>query len=153
MATSDGHGLQIPVIDISHADEATGDEMVNAAARYGFLYIRANEIDFSPPIVERMFALVYIYIYIYNIMLFTRLWNTRTDCACRHADSSSRRSKRKPRSPFLRMFVAHPCILVRFETYARVAIGKQGLEFDALGDFGPGASEGMSYPSAKRNVN
>jgi len=64
MATSDGHGLQIPVIDISRANEATGDEMVNAAARYGFLYIRTNGIDFSPPIVERMFALVYIYIYL-----------------------------------------------------------------------------------------
>lgn len=58
MATSNGHGLQIPVIDISHADEATGEEMVDAAARYGFLYIRVNGIDVPPQFVDRMFELV-----------------------------------------------------------------------------------------------
>jgi len=58
MATSNGHGLQIPVIDISHADEATGEEMVDAAARYGFLYIRADGIGASPQFVDRMFERV-----------------------------------------------------------------------------------------------
>lgn len=58
MTSNNRHGLQIPVIDISHADEATGDEMVDAAARYGFLYIRADGTDFTSQIVDSTFELV-----------------------------------------------------------------------------------------------
>lgn len=58
MTSSNGHGLQIPVIDISHVDEATGDEMVDAAARYGFLYVSANGTDFTSQIVDSTFGLV-----------------------------------------------------------------------------------------------
>ena len=58
MAASNGHGLQIPVIHISQADESTGNEMVDAAARYGFLYVRAAGTDFTPRIVDSTFELV-----------------------------------------------------------------------------------------------
>ena len=59
MSTSNGDGVQIPVIDISNASQETGDAMVDAAARYGFFYVRADGTGFTPGVVDDMFELVF----------------------------------------------------------------------------------------------
>ena len=51
--------LQIPVIDISDAaSEDTADQLVDAVARYGFVYIRGEGISFTKPIIDNAFELV-----------------------------------------------------------------------------------------------
>ncbi len=65
MTASNRNHFRIPVIDISNAGQSTGDDMVDAAARYGFLYIRASGTGFAPEIVDGMFEIVSIYFYMH----------------------------------------------------------------------------------------
>ena len=58
---SNGSSLQIPVIDlqISEATEAdTAEQLVDAVARYGFVFIKGEETGFTKQIVDDTFALV-----------------------------------------------------------------------------------------------
>ena len=51
--------VQIPVIDISEAGEAeTADQLVDAIARYGFVFVKGDEIVFTRQILDDVFALV-----------------------------------------------------------------------------------------------
>lgn len=63
MATTNGgpsgHDiLTLPIINISDPTPEVGRQMIDAAARYGFLYIDTRGTDFTPEVVERQFALV-----------------------------------------------------------------------------------------------
>lgn len=56
---SNGSSLQIPVIDLSQASEAEiADQLVDAVARYGFVFIKGEGTDFTKQIVNDTFALV-----------------------------------------------------------------------------------------------
>ena len=48
----------IPVIDISAICEQTGHELVEAAAHYGFIFIKSKSVGFSADVIDQMFALV-----------------------------------------------------------------------------------------------
>lgn len=54
-----GSRLQIPVIDISEASTADkADQLVDAVARYGFVFVRGEGMGFTRQILDNAFALV-----------------------------------------------------------------------------------------------
>ena len=56
---SNGSRLQIPVIDISEARAAdTANHLVDAVARYGFVFVKGEGIGFTRQILDNVFALV-----------------------------------------------------------------------------------------------
>lgn len=56
---SNGSRLQIPVIDISEASTADkADQLVDAVARYGFVFVRGEGMGFTRQILDNAFALV-----------------------------------------------------------------------------------------------
>ena len=56
---SNGSSLQIPVIDISEASAAdTAGQLVDAVARYGFVFVRGEGIGFTKQTLDNAFALV-----------------------------------------------------------------------------------------------
>src|SRR5271155_1139243 len=54
-ATEDA--AQLPVIDISNPSTALGESLINAAEKYGFLYINPNGTGFTEEVVDRQFDL------------------------------------------------------------------------------------------------
>ena len=56
----DAHGEKdhLPIIDISQATPETGDQLVEAASKWGFLYIRNQGLGFDTEIIDRIFELV-----------------------------------------------------------------------------------------------
>lgn len=51
--------IELPVIDISNPhDPAVGKAMLEAAAKYGFLYVDSKGSDFTADDVDHTFALV-----------------------------------------------------------------------------------------------
>ena len=51
--------IELPVIDISDPhDPAVGKAMLDAAAKYGFLYVNSKGSDFSAADVDHAFGLV-----------------------------------------------------------------------------------------------
>jgi hypothetical protein len=60
MADSDvAAPIELPVIDISDPhDPAVGKAMLDAAAKYGFLYVNSKGSDFTPKDVDHAFGLV-----------------------------------------------------------------------------------------------
>jgi hypothetical protein len=60
MADSDvAAPIELPVIDISDPhDPAVGKAMLDAAAKYGFLYVNSKGSDFTPKDVNHAFDLV-----------------------------------------------------------------------------------------------
>ena len=50
--------VQLPVFDISNPTPEVGRSMIAAAAKYGFLYIDTNGIDFTEAMVDRVFQTV-----------------------------------------------------------------------------------------------
>lgn len=46
----------LPVIDVSELDSRTGDQILEAASKWGFLYIRNH--GFTAEVLERTFDLV-----------------------------------------------------------------------------------------------
>ena len=56
-----GHGgIQIPVIDIPQSSntEATGLALVDACAKYGFVFVKGKTLGFTPDILNETFELV-----------------------------------------------------------------------------------------------
>lgn len=52
--------IELPVIDISNPhDPAVGKAMLDAAAKYGFLYVNSKGTDFSVADVDHGFELVF----------------------------------------------------------------------------------------------
>lgn len=63
MATTNGQPpgngpVTLPIINISDPTPEVGRQMIDAAAKYGFLYIDTRGTDFTPEVVERQFELV-----------------------------------------------------------------------------------------------
>ena len=51
--------IELPVIDISNPhDPAVGKAMLDAAAKYGFLYVNSKGTDFTAQDVDHAFGLV-----------------------------------------------------------------------------------------------
>jgi hypothetical protein len=62
--------IELPVIDISNPhDPAVGKAMLEAAAKYGFLYVNSKGTDFTAEDVDHGFELVSLYLYddIYDV--------------------------------------------------------------------------------------
>ena len=57
-AHANGDTVQLPVIDISNPTPDVGRQMIDAAAKYGFLYIDTKGTDFTQEVVDRQFELV-----------------------------------------------------------------------------------------------
>lgn len=59
---SNNSSLQIPVIDVSEGSAAdtsdTADQLVDAVARYGFVFVRGEGISFTKHVLDNAFALV-----------------------------------------------------------------------------------------------
>lgn len=52
-------GINLPIIDISNPHDPTvGKAMLDAAAKYGFLYVNSQSTDFAANDVKRAFELV-----------------------------------------------------------------------------------------------
>ncbi|KZF26578.1 oxidoreductase-like protein [Xylona heveae TC161] len=49
--------VELPIIDLSKPSAEVGEEIVNAAATYGFLYIKNTGRDIKPEAIERAFEL------------------------------------------------------------------------------------------------
>ena len=67
--------LKIPVIDIAKAAENpnTADQLIDAVARYGFVYIRGEGTGFSRPILDSVFALVIMKQFLPRLTMLTTL--------------------------------------------------------------------------------
>ncbi len=54
------HAIQIPVIEIPEigSDEAIGNALVDACARFGFVFIKGKSLGFTPDILNSTFGLV-----------------------------------------------------------------------------------------------
>ena len=50
--------LQLPIFDISDPTPEVGRSMIEAAAKYGFLYVDTKGTDFTEAIVDRQFEMV-----------------------------------------------------------------------------------------------
>ncbi|KAI9831324.1 MAG: hypothetical protein M1819_005098 [Sarea resinae] len=57
MSAIDEQDVRLPVIDISTPDARAGNEIVDAASKYGFLFIKAQGSGFSQNDIDRMFEL------------------------------------------------------------------------------------------------
>jgi hypothetical protein len=54
-----GPPIELPIIDISNSDDPNvGKAMLDAAAKYGFLYVDSKGTDFAAEDVNRAFELV-----------------------------------------------------------------------------------------------
>jgi hypothetical protein len=58
MAAPNGHSGQISVIDLSGPEQTVATELVEAAATYGFVYIKSLGKDIPVEAIDSMFALV-----------------------------------------------------------------------------------------------
>lgn len=54
---SNGSSLQIPVVEIPEAAD-TADQLVDAIARYGFVFVKGEGTGFTRQILDDAFALV-----------------------------------------------------------------------------------------------
>ena len=70
-----GSNLRIPVIDIADAAENpnTADQLIDAVARYGFVYIRGEGTGFTRPILDKAFALVIMKQFLLSLTMLTIL--------------------------------------------------------------------------------
>ena len=50
--------LQLPIFDISDPTPEVGRSMIEAAAKYGFLYVDTKGTDFTEAMVDRQFEMV-----------------------------------------------------------------------------------------------
>ena len=59
-ASGTARDLQIPVVDIpqSGGDEDTGTALVDACAKYGFVFVRGEGLGFSADALDSTFELV-----------------------------------------------------------------------------------------------
>ncbi|EON70013.1 hypothetical protein W97_09279 [Coniosporium apollinis CBS 100218] len=57
MATANGDKLDLPVIDISSADSGVAKQILDAASRYGFVFVSNENNAFDQADIQRMFGL------------------------------------------------------------------------------------------------
>ena len=53
-----GTSTHIPVIDISNVDDEVGENLVEAASEWGFIYISSHGLDMTAETVNRTFDIV-----------------------------------------------------------------------------------------------
>lgn len=58
MAIPNGDNAQIPIINISEPNESVGDALIDAASKYGFIYVESKGTGFTAEHVDRAFELV-----------------------------------------------------------------------------------------------
>lgn len=58
MAATNGHTSQIPVIDLSGPEAEVAKQLVDAAATYGFVYVKSLGKDIPVEDIDSIFALV-----------------------------------------------------------------------------------------------
>ena len=58
MASLHGDVLQLPVIDLSNPPKRTGDDLVKATSRWGFVYIKSAGSGFTPEVIKCIFDMV-----------------------------------------------------------------------------------------------
>ena len=58
MPEPNGDAVDIPVIDISEANTNAAEELVNAAATYGFVFVQNNRAGVPPDEIANVFSLV-----------------------------------------------------------------------------------------------
>ncbi len=58
MAIANGHSGQIPVIDLSEPESEVAKQLVDAAATFGFVYVRSLGKDIPVEDIDSIFALV-----------------------------------------------------------------------------------------------
>jgi isopenicillin N synthase-like dioxygenase len=58
MQASNQETIDIPVIDISNAQSQTGEQIVNAVVKWGFVFIKAHGSGFTPEIIDNIFQRV-----------------------------------------------------------------------------------------------
>ena len=46
----------LPIIDVSKIDSQTGDQLIQAASKWGFLYVRNQDLGFTSEIMNRSFG-------------------------------------------------------------------------------------------------
>ena len=56
--TSNGTNTHIPVIDISNVNDEVGETLVEAASKWGFVYIRSHGLDMTAETVNHVFDIV-----------------------------------------------------------------------------------------------
>lgn len=54
----DASTFKIPVVDVSSATAETGDQLVEAVARFGFVFVRGQDLGFTAQILDDTFELV-----------------------------------------------------------------------------------------------
>lgn len=62
MAINASDVVDIPVIDISASNAQAASELVEAAAKYGFVFVKNNDAGIAPKEVADMFNLVFSYL-------------------------------------------------------------------------------------------
>ncbi len=85
---SNGSGLSIPVVDISVADEASAADLVEAVARYGFVFVRGDGTGFTKLILDNAFKLV-------KTQQYLPRWTDNANNRYSHKGSSPPPQKRK----------------------------------------------------------
>ena len=58
MEHTSGENEHLPIIDLSQIGPETGDRLVEAASKWGFLYIRNQGLGFDTAVMDRIFGLV-----------------------------------------------------------------------------------------------
>ena len=58
MATNGESSIHLPIIDISGPTDETAEEIMNAAAEYGFFYIRSRHLEIDAKTVNGIFGIV-----------------------------------------------------------------------------------------------
>ncbi|MCJ1478804.1 hypothetical protein MMC13_007488 [Lambiella insularis] len=56
-ATNSHSTIHLPIIDISHINEVTGHELVNAAIDYGFVFIKSSGLGFDAETIDGAFEI------------------------------------------------------------------------------------------------
>ena len=60
---SDSLNAHIPVIDVSHEDDHTAENLVRAVVEHGFVFVTGSRIGFTPETLDEAFNLVCLHTY------------------------------------------------------------------------------------------
>lgn len=89
MAAANGDAVNIPVIDISEANENAAADFVDAATKYGFVFVKNNAAGIAPDEIRRTFALVHFMFSYDRLSVFFSLSHSR-----KHSSNLLWKSKR-----------------------------------------------------------
>lgn len=58
MPAANVEDIPIPVVDISNVDTQTGADLVDAIAKWGFVFVKGKGLGFTPRVIDHTFELV-----------------------------------------------------------------------------------------------